>query len=145
MRLTAFAFSLLAAPLLAQAAPAPGEGAPANARVFFIGVKDGDVVPTKLRVQFGLEKMKVRPAGEDIFDRNSGHHHLLIDSGPIPRGQMIMLDAKNIHYGKGQTEDEIKLEPGPHTLTLQFADGAHTSYGPSLSATIHVLADVNAK
>ena len=38
-------------------------------------------------------------------------------------------DEKNIYFGKGQTNFEITLEPGEHTLTLQFADGFHQSYG----------------
>ncbi|MBP6707250.1 MAG: DUF4399 domain-containing protein, partial [Achromobacter sp.] len=37
-----------------------------------------------------------------------------------------------------QTETELKLAPGKHTLTMQFADGAHRSYGPDLSSTISV-------
>ena len=47
-------------------------------------------------------------------------------------------DDTHIHFGKGQTETELKLAPGKHTLTMQFADGAHRSYGPDLSSTISV-------
>ncbi|MBM4291927.1 MAG: DUF4399 domain-containing protein, partial [Deltaproteobacteria bacterium] len=43
------------------------------------------------------------------------------------------------HFGKGQTETEVTLEPGEHTLTMQLADGAHISYGESLSATLKVV------
>ena len=43
-----------------------------------------------------------------------------------------------LHFGKGQTETDVPLTPGPHTLTLQFADGAHLSYGPTLSSTIKI-------
>jgi hypothetical protein len=32
----------------------------------------------------------------------------------------------------------MELAPGEHTLTLQFADGAHMSYGPTLASTIKV-------
>jgi hypothetical protein len=135
----------IAASLNALAVPAPGEGAPENAKVYFVGLKDGDVVPTRLHVKFGLDKMGVRNAGDDIFDRRTGHHHLLVDQGPVPQGQVILFDDKTIHYGKGQTEADITLKPGPHALTLQFADGAHSSYGPRLSATVHILVDANAK
>lgn len=135
----------LAVSTFALAAPAPGEGAPANARVFFVGLKDGDVVPPKLHLKFGAEHIKVRNAGEDIFDRNSGHYHILVDQGAIDKGGIVPFDETHIHYGKGQTEGDLTLAPGPHTLTLQFADGAHSSYGQQLSSTVHILVDANAK
>ena len=122
----------------AWAVPAPGEGAPKGAKVSFVGLKDGDTVPPTFHVKFGLTGMKPRPASEDIFDRKTGHHHLLIDTGPVPQGEVIPFDDTHKHFGKGQTETDVTLPPGPHTLTLQFADGAHSSYGPRLSTTIHV-------
>ncbi len=56
----------------------------------------------------------------------------------MPAGEVIPADDKHLHFGKGQSEAEVKLTPGPHTLTLQFADGAHRSYGPELSKTIKI-------
>lgn len=106
--------------------------------VFFANLKDGQTVTSPLKVKFGLKGMKIRPALEDLTDKTSGHHHLIIDGGPIPAGQAIPTDDKHLHFGKGQTETEIKLPPGEHTLTLQFADGAHLSYGEAMSATIKV-------
>ena len=35
----------------------------------------------------------------------------------------------------------MKLEPGTHTLTLQFADGNHNSYGEAMSETITVTVE----
>ena len=130
--------SFLALP--AVAAPALGEGAPADAHVYFVDLHDGDVVPQHLHVKFGASGIKVRKAGEDVADRLSGHHHLLIDSAAVPQGQIIPKDEQHLHYGAGQTEADIVLTPGAHTLTLQFGDGAHGSYGPALSATLHVTA-----
>lgn len=52
---------------------------------------------------------------------------------------IIPANSTNIHYGKGQTEDNVKLTPGKHKLTLQFADGAHRSYGESLSSSINII------
>jgi hypothetical protein len=46
-------------------------------------------------------------------------------------GQVIPFDDKDLDFGKGQSEAEITLPPGRHTLTLQFADGGHRSYGDS--------------
>ncbi|QDQ26798.1 DUF4399 domain-containing protein [Chitinimonas arctica] len=136
--LPALAGCLLGASLAVHANPAPGEGAPAGAHVSFVGLKDGAVVPATVTVKFGIKGMKVRPAGEDPYDRASGHHHLVIDAPPVPQGQVVPTDEKHMHFGKGQTEATITLTPGPHTLTLQFADGAHSSYGPALAATVHV-------
>jgi hypothetical protein len=117
---------------------APGQGAPANAKVNFIEPKDGAVVPATFHVKFGLTGMAVRKAGEDPFDRASGHHHLLIDADPVPQGSVVPADEHHLHFGKGQTETDVTLSPGPHTLQLQLGDGAHFSYGPQLSAVIHV-------
>ena len=47
---------------------------PAGAQVYFVDVKDGDTIPTKATVHFGLRGMGVAPAGSDRA--NAGHHHL---------------------------------------------------------------------
>ena len=107
-------------------------------KVYFKNLKDGATVPSTVNIEFGVEGLKVRPAGEDPLDHTSGHHHLIIDGRPIATGQPVPLDDKDLHFGKGQTEAEITLPPGRHTLTLQFADGAHRSYGPKWAATITV-------
>jgi hypothetical protein len=109
-------------------------------RVFFVNLSENASIPSSVFVKFGLEGMRIRPAGEDVADQTSGHHHILIDeaTGFIPEGQVVPMDERHIHYGKGQTEDLLKLTPGAHTLTLQLADGAHRSYGKDLAATIHV-------
>ena len=60
----------------------------------------------------------------------TGHHHLIVDGKAVPKGSVVPADATHMHFGKGQTETTLKLPPGKHTLTLQFADGAHQSYGP---------------
>lgn len=112
-----------------------------NSEVYFVNLQDSAKVPTTFLVQFGVKGMTIKPAGENIEDRKSGHHHILIDNavGEIPEGQIVPMDAKNIHYGKGQTEGVLELSPGKHTLTLQLADGAHRSYGKKLSRTITVF------
>ena len=107
-------------------------------KVYFKNLKDGPTVPSTVKVEFGLEGLKVRPAGEDPLDHTSGHHHLIIDGRPIATGKPVPVDDKDLHFGKGQTEAEITLPPGRHTLTLQFADSAHRSYGPKWAATITV-------
>jgi len=143
-------FSLLIAALLITSvafADAPHSGNKQNharkvkiqiLRTYFKNIKDGDTISQEQKVEFGVDGMKIRPAGEDANDKTTGHHHLIIDAGGIPQGQVIVADATHLHFGKGQTETVVKLAPGEHTLTLQFADGAHRSYGPQMSATIHV-------
>lgn len=109
--------------------------------VDFLSPKDGEKVKSPVKIKMLVKKMKVRPAGEDPEDKKSGHHHILLDMEPIPAGQPIPTDEKHLHFGKGQTETEIALPPGEHTLTLQFADGAHRSYGPKLSKTIKITVE----
>ena len=139
-------FTLLLTPFLAlfaiagctKSANKTGEE-PAK-RVFFISPKDGDSVPGTFTVKFGVEGYKIRPAGEDVMEKTSGHHHLLIDDpqGYIETGMVSPADATHIHYGKGETEATITLTPGKHKLSLQFANGAHLSYGKEMSASITV-------
>lgn len=107
--------------------------------VDFLSPKNGDKVKNPVTVKMNVNGLKVRPAGEDPNDKNSGHHHLLIDMDSIPEGQPIPSDEKHLHYGKAQTETTVKLPAGEHKLTLQFADGAHRSYGPKMSKTIKVI------
>jgi hypothetical protein len=104
--------------------------------VYFIEPKDGATVTSPFKVAFGVTGMTVEPAGD--IKANSGHHHLLINLPPIAAGQTIPVDGTHLHFGKGQTEAEITLPPGNYKLTMQFANGAHLSYGPAMAATISV-------
>jgi hypothetical protein len=116
--------------LLAVSAIAHAEG------VFFVEPKDGATVSNPVHVVFGVEGMTISPAG--TMTEGTGHHHLLIDGAPMPKGEVIPMTDKSLHFGKGQTETTLTLPPGDHTLTLQFGDGAHHSYGPEMSQTITV-------
>ena len=104
--------------------------------VSFGSLKSGDTVSSPLTLSFVVSGMTVQPAG--VMDEGTGHHHLIVDSLDIPKGTPIPMDAQHIHYGKGQTSAEIELAPGQHTLTLQFADGMHVSYGPDWSAKVSI-------
>ncbi len=116
-----------------QAAPT---AAPADAKVMFVSPKDGATVPQKFKLKFGVKNLKVEKAG--VVKPGAGHHHLIVDGTGEPAGEVVPKDATHLHFGDGQTETELSLTPGKHTLTLQFADGAHMSYGPALSQTITV-------
>ncbi|MDQ7010697.1 MAG: DUF4399 domain-containing protein [Mariprofundaceae bacterium] len=104
--------------------------------VYIIEPADGATTDRTVKVVMGVEGMQVRPAGEVVA--GTGHHHLMIDGDFIPRGETVPKDATHLHFGKGQTETTIQLTPGRHTLTLQFADGHHASYGKAMSRTVHI-------
>lgn len=112
---------------------------PADAKVFFVSPKDGDVIKGEVTVQMGVEGMTVKPAGEIVA--NTGHHHILIDTDPVKKGTVVPADDQHKHFGKGQTETTLQLAPGKHTLSLQFANGIHASYGEQLSASISITVE----
>ncbi len=104
--------------------------------VDFVEPKNGDTVSPTFTVRFAVEGMSVAPAGD--MTAGTGHHHLLIDTADIDENAVIPMDDKHRHFGKGQTETQITLPPGKHTLTMQFADGAHRSYGAKYRKSIEV-------
>jgi hypothetical protein len=110
---------------------------PAGAEVYFIDLKDGATVPANLKVDFGLRNMGIAPAGSDL--PNSGHHHLLIDTELPALNAPIPNDFNHLHFGAGQTETELTLKPGEHTLQLLMGDKDHIPHTPPvMSARIHV-------
>ncbi len=122
------------------ASPLPRQSAPADATVYIISPADGATVDRSFTVRFGLKGMGVAPAGVD--KPGTGHHHLLIDVDSLPPGNMpIPADKKHIHFGGGQTETTIELEPGTHTLQLDLGDANHMQFKPPLVSrriTVHV-------
>ena len=108
---------------------------PAQA-VMLLEPVDGASVSSPFKVRFGIKGMAVAGAGEILA--NSGHHHLLVNQAPIAKGESVPFSDQHLHFGKGQTEAEVKLAPGTYKLTAQFANGAHQSYGAAMSRTITV-------
>jgi hypothetical protein len=104
--------------------------------VDFISPKDKDVVSQTFEVKFDVKGMKVAKAG--VLEKGTGHHHIIIDGKPIPTGEVVPKNETHKHFGDGATSTTLTLKPGPHTLTLQFADGVHKSYGPEFSKTISI-------
>src|SRR4051794_35217536 len=108
----------------AQQKPVGGPtSAPPGALVYFVGLKDGQTVPTTFTVNFGLKGMGVAPAGSD--KENSGHHHLLIDTELPQLDLPIPADFNHLHFGAGQTEADVTLPEGEHTLQLVLGDKNH--------------------
>lgn len=125
------------AALLAACASAPNPNmTPESKGVYFIQPANGATVTSPFIVKFGLKGMEVKPAGEQVA--GTGHHHLLINRESLASGQIIPADDVHIHFGRGQTETEVKLVPGTYKLTMQFADGFHLSYGKDMAATLTV-------
>jgi Domain of unknown function (DUF4399) len=111
----------------AQTKGGPTKSAP-GAAVYFVGIKDGDTLPTRPTIHFGLRNMGVAPAGLDR--ENAGHHHLIIDAPTPALDQPIPNDFNNLHFGAGQTEAEVTLTPGKHTLQLVLGDKDHVPHNP---------------
>jgi Domain of unknown function (DUF4399) len=139
-----FAALLVAGIGLCQPASAqqPPKGGPTSsapgAKVYFVDLKDGQTIPASPVVHFGLTNMGVAPAGTDR--PNSGHHHLIIDADLPPLDQPIPNDFNHLHFGAGQTEAQITLAPGPHTLQLLLGDKDHIPHSPPvMSERIHVV------
>src|SRR5689334_10359484 len=86
---------------------------PANAKVFFANLKDGQTVTSPFKVEMGVEAMSVDTANGHIKPA-SGHHHILIDIDSIPMGQIVPKDSVHLHFGNAQTSTEVKLSPGKH-------------------------------
>ena len=107
--------------------------------VNFSNVKDGDTVPSTFTYEFAVTGLELSPAKDGLLP-GTGHHHVIIDDpkGFVAKGIAIPFDATHKHYGKAQTEGEIELEKGTHTITLQFANALHESYGKDFAKTITV-------
>jgi hypothetical protein len=107
---------------------------PDDARVFFVNLKDGDVVGSPLHIQFGIEGFGVVPAGTKGKERHTaGHFHLLVDAEVLPDLDSPIPRSPNyIHYDQGQTGALLELSPGKHTLQLLLADEEHEPHAPPL-------------
>lgn len=117
---------VLAAPAMADTPRTP---APEGAKVYFIAPQDGATVDKTFTVKFGLKGMGVAPAGSEA--PATGHHHLLVDVAELPALDKPLPASDNVrHFGKGQTETEVSLPPGKHTLQLLVGDKNHVPFDP---------------
>ena len=114
--------------------------APHDAKLFFPDLKDGAKIPARSIIRFGASGIEIAPAGDER--PNTGHFHLLIDTGLPPLDQEIPSDFNHLHFGKGQTEVELSLTPGEHTLQLLLGDYRHVPHDPPVfSEVLHVQVD----
>jgi hypothetical protein len=101
-----------------------------NASVYFISPNNHTSIVGKVIVRFGLENFGVAPAGIEMT--HTGHHHLIIDADLPPLNQPIPADGNHVHFGKGQTEVEVELSKGTHTLQLLLGDFRHIPHNPAI-------------
>jgi hypothetical protein len=92
-------------------------------RVFFVEPENNATLPVTSTAVIGVEGLTVEPSG--AVKPGSGHLHILLDTNFIPAGDPVPKDATHIHLGTGAMTSTLVLEPGPHTLRVQFTDGAH--------------------
>jgi hypothetical protein len=128
VRLMALATALVAVSCAAQA---QGRPAPKDALVYFIWPQNGATIKGAFWCRFGLRNMGVTHAGDDF--QNSGHHHLLVDvNEALDVNEPIPQDKNHLHFGAGQTETRLELQPGRHTLQLVLGDAKHFPFNPPL-------------
>ena len=102
-------------------------------KVYFINIKDGQILKSPFLVKFGLTgEMGIAPALADWPD--TGHHHLIINAPPPNENKAI--SKKQLHLHKGQTEITIKLPPGKHTLQAVLGDYSHIPHDPPVMSEV---------
>ncbi|RON03787.1 DUF4399 domain-containing protein [Pseudomonas brassicacearum] len=129
---------MLSASMLASAADVPRTKAPAGAKVYIVSPADGATVDKTFKVRFAVEGIALAPAGDQTV--HTGHHHLLVDVDKLPAENMpIPSDPNHLHFGKAQTETDLTLTPGKHTLQLELGDKNHVPFdAPIVSKKITV-------
>jgi hypothetical protein len=108
----------------------------ATPSVAFTEPANGAAVTTPVHLAFAAFNFTVEPAGE-VHD-GSGHLHVMVDVPCIEPGQPIPKDDQHVHLGQGQTEADLPLAAGEHTLCLQAGDGAHTALDVTREITLTV-------
>ncbi len=124
-----------AEPVTLSAPSSPGDplASRCNASVYFISPKDGDTVKSPVKVRFGLKGMGIAPAG--VKKDCTGHHHLIVDAPLPPADQPIESNENNLHFGGGQTEADVPLSRGEHSLQLMMGDHNHTPHNPAVASS----------
>src|SRR5246127_1144719 len=116
---------------LSFAAYAQGRPAPKDALLYFVWPQNGATIKGGFWCRFGLRNMGVTHAGDNY--QNSGHHHLLVDvNEALDVNEPIPQDKNHLHFGAGQTETRLELQPGRHTLQLVLGDAKHYPFSPPL-------------
>lgn len=142
MKLRNFAFAICVTLAGTSVSLAQDTQSAEGAEVYFVNLKDGQTVTSPFKVIFGLSGMGVAPAGTE--KENTGHHHLFVDRPDLGAGEDgadeliygLPSDENHVHFGGGQTETELSLPPGTHTLQLVLGDLGHVPHSPPVTSTI---------
>lgn len=99
--------------------------------VYIISPQNGFVSDSNnVKVIFGSKNVEINPAGKgEIATKEcfaSGHHHLLVNIDQLPES-FIPFDEGYYHFGGGQTEVILDLEPGTYSLQLILGSYVHNS------------------
>jgi hypothetical protein len=113
-----------------------------GASVYFVTLEDGATVSGPVTIVFGLDGMGIAPAG--VERENTGHHHLFLNRAPLGEGEEgaeellygIPADDNHIHFGGGQTQVTLELEPGEHTLQMVLGDLNHVPHVPPVASDV---------
>ena len=97
-----------------------------TSEVYFSNLLDNAQIETPFRVTFGLAGgWGLAPISSSVNGK-SGHHHLLVNRDlPLDFSKALPFNDQYIHFGKGQMETVLSLEPGSYTLRLLLADDKH--------------------
>lgn len=96
---------------------------------YFTDLQDGAKIETPYLVTFGLSGgWGLAPIAKPVSGKG-GHHHLLVNRElPLDFKQALPFNDQYIHFGKGQMESVLTLEPGEYVLRLLLADNKHLPY-----------------
>ena len=73
--------SLITLTLLLATTIAGAHSPPDSAKVYFVGIADGDVVESPFKLVFGIKGFGITSAGASAKDKhNAGHYHLLVET-----------------------------------------------------------------
>lgn len=96
------------------------------ADAYFTNLEDNATIQTPYLLKFGLSGgWGVAPIAKPLGGK-SGHHHLLINRDlPLDFKKALPFNEQYVHFGKGQMETVLTLDPGTYTLRLLLADSGH--------------------
>jgi hypothetical protein len=120
-----------------SAASDAGEATASQATVRIVEPADGATVDSPVRIVLEVNGLRIVPAGTE--EEGTGHHHVIIDGEAPPSGVPIPSTEGYVHLGQAQTETEVELEPGEHTIVAAVGDFAHRSLDPPVEHTIRIV------
>ncbi len=118
------------------------EDQPDDVAATFLTPEDGDTVESPIELEGEVEGIELAPVGDAVV--GEGHLHVLVDHEGFEEGEVIPGPAPEAeedgiyHWGDGQSEGELELEPGEYDLTLIIGDGPHRAFGETDEISITV-------